>query len=298
MTIRPIALAVALVATLAFAQAAAAQPITLHVTSARTVTNQPDPVELTGTISLAPNTSCSGTPVTGTGTLFSSELHVGDLIKPVTAPGAVPSWLRVSSITDNLHLRVMQGNFGSGRYTGPAVTDVSFALLPALVTINKGDPVTTFKYLVNQEDTDQNSQPASACQPSGANDTLSSCLWTSIRHLSGSSTAAPGDWNPTAGWQGLVPDSSPVVTSGDESDFASGGTIWDKIAQCESGGNWAANTGNGYYGGLQFNLGTWQSYGGSGRPDQNSREQQIAVAERVKAAEGGYGAWPVCGARA
>ena len=71
--------------------------------------------------------------------------------------------------------------------------------------------------------------------------------------------------------------------------------VWDAIASCESGGNWAANTGNGYYGGLQFNLGTWQAYGGSGRPDQNSREQQIAVAERVAAAEGGYGAWPVCG---
>jgi uncharacterized protein YabE (DUF348 family) len=71
--------------------------------------------------------------------------------------------------------------------------------------------------------------------------------------------------------------------------------IWDRIASCESGGNWAANTGNGYYGGLQFNLGTWQSYGGSGRPDQQSREAQIAVAERVAAAEGGYGAWPVCG---
>ncbi len=80
-----------------------------------------------------------------------------------------------------------------------------------------------------------------------------------------------------------------------ESNFASGGTIWDQIAQCESGGNWAANTGNGYYGGLQFNLGTWQSYGGSGMPHENSREQQIAVAERVAAAEGGYGAWPVCG---
>jgi resuscitation-promoting factor RpfB len=78
-------------------------------------------------------------------------------------------------------------------------------------------------------------------------------------------------------------------------NFAGGGTIWDKIASCESGGNWAANTGNGYYGGLQFNLGTWHSYGGSGRPDQQSREAQIAVAERVAAAEGGYGAWPVCG---
>ena len=73
--------------------------------------------------------------------------------------------------------------------------------------------------------------------------------------------------------------------------------VWDRIAACESGGNWAANTGNGYYGGLQFNMGTWQAYGGTGRPDQNSREQQIAVAERVRDASGGYGAWPVCGAR-
>jgi uncharacterized protein YabE (DUF348 family) len=81
-------------------------------------------------------------------------------------------------------------------------------------------------------------------------------------------------------------------------NFVGGGSAWDRIAACESGGNWAANTGNGYYGGLQFNLGTWQAYGGSGRPDQNSREQQIAVAEKVRAAEGGYGAWPVCGARA
>jgi uncharacterized protein YabE (DUF348 family) len=81
-------------------------------------------------------------------------------------------------------------------------------------------------------------------------------------------------------------------------NYSSGGSAWDRIAACESGGNWAANTGNGYYGGLQFSLGTWQAYGGSGRPDQNSREQQIAVAERVRAAEGGYGAWPVCGARA
>ncbi len=73
--------------------------------------------------------------------------------------------------------------------------------------------------------------------------------------------------------------------------------VWDQIAQCESGGNWAANTGNGYYGGLQFNPGTWRAYGGSGMPHQNSREAQIAVAERVRAAEGGYGAWPHCGAR-
>jgi uncharacterized protein YabE (DUF348 family) len=78
-------------------------------------------------------------------------------------------------------------------------------------------------------------------------------------------------------------------------NYASGGTVWDRIAQCESGGNWAANTGNGYYGGLQFTLSTWHAYGGTGYPNENSREQQIAVAERVRAAEGGYGAWPVCG---
>ncbi len=77
-------------------------------------------------------------------------------------------------------------------------------------------------------------------------------------------------------------------------NFASGSTVWDQLAQCESGGNWAANTGNGYYGGLQFNLSTWHSYGGSGYPNQNSRETQIAIATKVRDASGGYGAWPAC----
>jgi uncharacterized protein YabE (DUF348 family) len=90
-----------------------------------------------------------------------------------------------------------------------------------------------------------------------------------------------------------VEASAPSASSG--SSYSGGSSIWDRIAACESGGNWSINTGNGYYGGLQFSLSTWQAYGGSGRPDQNSREAQIAVAERVAAAEGGYGAWPVCG---
>jgi uncharacterized protein YabE (DUF348 family) len=77
-------------------------------------------------------------------------------------------------------------------------------------------------------------------------------------------------------------------------NYASGDTVWDQLAECESGGNWAINTGNGYYGGLQFNLETWQSYGGSGYPHENSREQQIAIAEKVRDANGGYGAWPHC----
>jgi resuscitation-promoting factor RpfB len=84
----------------------------------------------------------------------------------------------------------------------------------------------------------------------------------------------------------------PVVTS----NYASGSTVWDQLAQCESGGNWAINTGNGYYGGLQFNLSTWQSYGGTGYPHQASRETQIMIAERVRAATGGYGSWPACSA--
>jgi resuscitation-promoting factor RpfA len=72
-----------------------------------------------------------------------------------------------------------------------------------------------------------------------------------------------------------------------------GGTVWDKLAQCESSGNWAINTGNGFSGGLQFTPGTWRAFGGVGVAHHASREQQIAVAERVLA-EQGWGAWPAC----
>jgi len=92
------------------------------------------------------------------------------------------------------------------------------------------------------------------------------------------------------------PEPAPAPAPAPVSNYASGGTVWDSLAQCESGGNWAINTGNGYYGGLQFNLGTWQSYGGTGYPHQNSRETQIAVATRLRDANGGYGAWPACSA--
>ena len=87
-----------------------------------------------------------------------------------------------------------------------------------------------------------------------------------------------------------------VGTKQNAPNFASGNTVWDQLAQCESGGNWAINTGNGYYGGLQFNLSTWQSYGGTGYPHENSRETQIAIATKVRDANGGYGAWPGCAA--
>ena len=88
-----------------------------------------------------------------------------------------------------------------------------------------------------------------------------------------------------------------VVKVGTKPVIESGNTVWDRLAQCEAGGNWHINTGNGYYGGLQFNLGTWRANGGSGYPHQASREEQIRVATRVRDASGGYGAWPACAAK-
>ena len=76
------------------------------------------------------------------------------------------------------------------------------------------------------------------------------------------------------------------------------GGVWDALAQCESGGNWSINTGNGYYGGLQFHPDTWAGLGGQGLPHENSREQQIAIAQKLVDASGGsYGAWPSCSAK-
>ncbi|MGW3124267.1 transglycosylase family protein [Streptomyces sp. NPDC001107] len=88
---------------------------------------------------------------------------------------------------------------------------------------------------------------------------------------------------------------APLMAAGNAS--AATASEWDKVAQCESGGNWSINTGNGYYGGLQFSASTWAAYGGTqyaAQANQASKSQQIAVAEKVLAAQG-KGAWPVCG---
>lgn len=79
-------------------------------------------------------------------------------------------------------------------------------------------------------------------------------------------------------------------------NYASGNTVWDRLAECESGGNWAINTGNGYYGGLQFTLSSWSAVGGSGYPHQASREEQILRGQRLQALQG-WGAWPACSAK-
>jgi uncharacterized protein YabE (DUF348 family) len=78
------------------------------------------------------------------------------------------------------------------------------------------------------------------------------------------------------------------------------GEVWDAISRCEAGGNWAINTGNGYYGGVQFDQSTWERNGGTRfapRADMATREEQIAVAEVTRARQG-WGAWPVCSGRA
>ncbi|MEV0414575.1 transglycosylase family protein [Streptomyces sp. NPDC050448] len=88
---------------------------------------------------------------------------------------------------------------------------------------------------------------------------------------------------------------APLMTAGS----ASAATVseWDRVAQCESGGNWAINTGNGYYGGVQFSASTWAAYGGkayAAQANQASKAQQIAIAEKVLKGQG-KGAWPSCG---
>lgn len=88
---------------------------------------------------------------------------------------------------------------------------------------------------------------------------------------------------------------APLMAAGNAS--AATTSEWDTVAQCESGGNWSINTGNGYYGGLQFSTSTWAAFGGTqyaSNADQASKSQQIQVAEKVLAGQG-KGAWPACG---
>jgi uncharacterized protein YabE (DUF348 family) len=92
-----------------------------------------------------------------------------------------------------------------------------------------------------------------------------------------------------------------VGTNDDEPEPAvapvAGPGVWDSLAKCEAGGNWATNSGNGYYGGLQFDRATWVSYGGdqyAPLPHQAGRDAQIAVGTKMRDDRGGYGAWPAC----
>ncbi|WIY83225.1 resuscitation-promoting factor [Propionimicrobium sp. PCR01-08-3] len=101
------------------------------------------------------------------------------------------------------------------------------------------------------------------------------------------------------GTKAAAPASSSGGNSGGSAPSVADGSVWDQIAQCESGGNWAIDTGNGYSGGLQFNAQTWAAYGGTAYAPTAagaSREQQIEIASKVQAAQG-WGAWPACTAK-
>jgi hypothetical protein len=87
------------------------------------------------------------------------------------------------------------------------------------------------------------------------------------------------------------PEPAPAPASG-----AVDVSVWDRLAQCESGGNWSINTGNGYYGGLQFNLDSWRWVGGSGYPHEASKGEQIARAEILLERQG-WSAWPACSSK-
>jgi hypothetical protein len=90
------------------------------------------------------------------------------------------------------------------------------------------------------------------------------------------------------------PPSTTTTTRPPAAVHDSSGVNWDAIAECESGGDWHINTGNGYYGGLQFNLQTWRGVGGTGYPHEHSREEQIYRAE-ILYSQRGVQPWPVCG---
>ncbi len=112
-------------------------------------------------------------------------------------------------------------------------------------------------------------------------------------------TAAPATPDPATTTTVLADPAAPAVPPAPAPTPAAGGVNWPAIAACESGGNWAIDTGNGFYGGLQFTEQTWLGYGGGQyAPSANlaTEAQQIAVAENVLAGQG-IGAWPVCGAR-
>ena len=99
--------------------------------------------------------------------------------------------------------------------------------------------------------------------------------------LAGTANAAPETTAPVAPAAAAAPTQS-VSTS-----------TWDKLAQCESGGDWSTNTGNGFSGGLQFTPSTWKAYGGEGSPKNASKSEQIQVAEKVLDGQG-WKAWPSC----
>jgi LysM repeat protein len=176
------------------------------------------------------------------------------------------------------------------KVTAPAPVPQPAPPAPVMITVNPGDSLTSI---------------------ATTNDTTVADLYDANTNITNPDIIYPGEQLriPAATEQlaaRAIPVAAPVVvaqqtvaavTTSALPVSASDTTVWDAIAACESGGNWAINTGNGYYGGLQFSLGTWYAHGGVGMPQDATPEQQIAVAQSVQASQG-WGAWPVCSLKA
>ena len=91
----------------------------------------------------------------------------------------------------------------------------------------------------------------------------------------------------------LIPNTPPDTDAPDAEEPSGGNGVWDRLAECESGGDWQINTGNGYYGGVQFAKESWEAVGGTGYPHEHSREEQIHRAELLLDIQG-WNAWPTC----
>ena len=179
-----------------------------------------------------------------------------------------------------------------------AVTTAAPAPAPQLVIVKGGDYLTKIAvdhdttylrlFYANTEITDPDLiYPGDSVRIPDASETLTA------RELSSS---APVDVKQEVAANPVV-DTQPRRPIATTTPNVSDGSVWDRIAACESGGNWAINSGNGYYGGLQFSLSSWQAVGGSGYPNQASRDEQIARGAMLQARQG-WGAWPTCSGRA
>lgn len=135
-------------------------------------------------------------------------------------------------------------------------------------------------------------QQAAPSSSSATTDTSSASTGTSSSTGSTSSTGAASSSSAASGSSSSSSSASTSSSSTSASSAASG-DVWAALAQCESGGNPATNTGNGFYGLYQFSLSTWQAYGGTGLPSDASAATQTAIAQKLQAAAG-WGQWPGC----
>lgn len=148
-----------------------------------------------------------------------------------------------------------------------SVEETSSTERPATTTSTTAAPTTSTVVLATIETTTTTAAPTTTTTAAP------------VRALSTVATTPP----PTAA------PAPPPPKPGDPNDPVT----WDRMAECEANGDWSANTGNGYYGGLQFSLATWESYGGTGYPHEASKATQIDVAKRLHA-DRGWDAWPSC----